>query len=101
MQERIGLAALRAPLAIAVPPGIVEDAVVLGVLEEDGERDLFQRAERRLRARPGPEIEEEIARLVAGGIEHSGWRSELRVPALLGKGALRVDRAASAQRLLR
>src|SRR5205085_1709480 len=67
---RIGLAALGLPVAVAVTLGVAEERVVLGVLEHDAQRQRFQRRERRLRLVLCPQVEEEIARLVARGIKH-------------------------------
>src|SRR5207253_1591975 len=58
------------PVAVEIALAVAQHRVVLGMLEHNGERDRLERRERSSCAVLRPHGEEELARLVARGIEH-------------------------------
>ena len=70
VQERIGLAALRLPVAIEMSLGRLDDRVVFRMERDQLRRRLLERRERLARAKLRPGADQETPRFIARRIEH-------------------------------
>ena len=70
MQKGVGFAGLGQVIPLLIAIGLIEDGVVFGVRQHGVERGLLRPRQRLARAVFRPHVEEELANLVAAGIEH-------------------------------